>query len=549
MRAHRRRLTLVCLALLWLVAEISARAADETSVGDKLRILYSHRFSFDDRGIPVLTVAIATGRDSVIIQSPPGQGAPVLLPGGIGGAEIRAGDSIRITVEDGVPGRVGERLVVAHLGPKNQTAVADALATWRRRGFSPRAETVGAVFGISGQVIDTRETLVTLEPLSDVAALSRRYGIKVGVHRTLVRRPRGTIVAQSGATVVRNPSVLWLRPASDKGTLTVAGIDIGGGGATEARKSASRRYHGSLYVTVGTDGKLAVVNAVASDQLLDGLVPAEMYPSADPAALAAQAIAARTNLLAKLGHRHTADPFLLCASQHCQVYAGAGRETAATNRAVSATRGQVLVGPGGALIDARYCAACGGHTESNAEVWPEPPDPVLQGRFDAPGGTFAPVAPDSVARFLATGGDDAYCARSPLAPGRFRWTAKVKAAAIAKRLLARGIDVGHIISLEARRRGVSGRITDLAIHGDGGDTRIRGELSIRRTLGGLKSSLFVARPIREGGRVIGFSLRGGGFGHGVGMCQLGAMAMARAGLNTAKILANYYHRATVTRLY
>src|SRR6202000_564806 len=109
------------------------------------------------------------------------------------------------------------------------------------------------------------------------------------------------------------------------------------GGGREAR-----RYFGRVYVTVDRSGKLAVVNAVPEDKLLAGLVRAEMLPSAPPEALKAQAIAARNELLAKLGTRHLTDPYRLCSTQHCQVYAGAGHEDARATAAVQATRGLLL---------------------------------------------------------------------------------------------------------------------------------------------------------------------------------------------------------------
>lgn len=539
------------LAALWIAGELSAHAADETSTGDKLRILYSNRFTFDDRGIPVLTVAIATGLDAATITAP----GLVVLPGGEGGARIRAGTTWTITAEGAVAAKTRKRLIVDRTEPENQPAITAAVATWKQRGFDPRLEQVGAIFGIAGDVIDTRETFITVEHSARARAIAEGHGIDTATHRTLARRPRATLIAtsddaspeQGRRVTIRNPSILWLRPSDPRDTITVHDVPVGGGGAREARKTATRRYHGAIYVTVGRDGKLAVVNAVSADDLLAGLVPAEMYPGAHPAALRAQAIAARTNLIGKLGRRHTADPYLLCATQHCQVYAGAGRETGATTRAVRATRGQVLVGRGGSLVDARYSAACGGHTEHNNLVWAEPADPTLRGRLDAPDGGAAPVTSADVAKFLAD--RPGFCAQSRFAPGRYRWSAKVSAALIRANLRARGIDIGAVKELVVRRRGVSGRIIRLLIRGDGGNTEIRGELSIRRLLGGLKSSLFIATPIREGGQVVGFSLRGGGFGHGVGMCQLGAMTMARTGTNTSEILAHYYNQARIARLY
>ena len=98
--------------------------------------------------------------------------------------------------------------------------------------------------------------------------------------------------------------------------------------------------------------------------------------------------------------------------------------------------------------------------------------------------------------------------------------------------------------LIARQRGVSGRIGVLAIEGDKGRVEVSGDLHIRRLLGGLKSTLFEVS--RQGD---GFVIRGAGFGHGVGMCQMGAMGMAAAGRRSAQILAHYYRGSHLHRLY
>src|SRR5690606_13223573 len=130
-------------------------------------------------------------------------------------------------------------------------------------------------------------------------------------------------------------------------------------------------------------GKLAVANLVSETELLCGLVPAEIYASAPMAALEAQAVAARGQLVSKVGTRHLGDPFLLCAAQHCQVYAGRALEQPRTSQAVRATRGWVAMRPvHGQLVDTVYSANCGGHTEDNEVVWPGEADPQLRGRPD-----------------------------------------------------------------------------------------------------------------------------------------------------------------------
>src|SRR5690606_7444766 len=128
-----------------------------------------------------------------------------------------------------------------------------------------------------------------------------------------------------GGTTIRNASVLWFAPRRPAETITVADVPANTGGSQLVTSLEDRRYWGAVYVTLDRDGSLVAANAVSEDKLLAGLGPAEMYPGAPPEALAAQAIAARTELLQKIGRRNLTDPFLLCSTQQCQVYAGAGR--------------------------------------------------------------------------------------------------------------------------------------------------------------------------------------------------------------------------------
>jgi SpoIID/LytB domain protein len=298
-----------------------------------------------------------------------------------------------------------------------------------------------------------------------------------------------------------------------------------------------------VYVTLDHDGALVVANAVAEDKLLAGLVPAEMYPDAPAAALEAQAIAARTELLQKIGRRNLTDPFLLCSTQQCQVYAGAGKEDPRTTRAVDATRGMVLLRDGGGLVDIRYSASCGGHGEDNDAIWGGDPDPSLRGRTDTANGGMSRITDDNLGAFL-DGGGDAWCNRSKLGKTRFRWTERISEAELTARVATEYPEVGRVKQLVARQRGASGRIGALAIQGDKASVVVSGDLHIRRLLGGLKSTLFEVERRGEA-----FVIHGAGFGHGVGMCQMGAIGMAGAGKPHAQILAHYYRGSHLHRLY
>ncbi|HEU4733045.1 MAG TPA: SpoIID/LytB domain-containing protein [Kofleriaceae bacterium] len=522
--------------------------ADETSATDKLRILYSTRFTFTDDGLPLVTVEIMSGQRAVHLRA---RGGVTVRPDGAGGAAVEreGGDAWTITVEGARPAALQDWTVVETLGPDDTSGTAAAIARWKGRGFEPRTFEIGTVFGTGGEVIDTRELRIAVDPVAAgkgaarAAEIGRRYGVATSVHQELVRRPSGMIVAQSGETVIRNPQVLWFQPRRPGETLTVADVPTGAGGSQRETGTEDRRYWGSVYVTLDHEGALVVANAVAEDKLLAGLVPAEMYPDAPRAALEAQAIAARTELLQKIGRRNLADPFLLCSTQQCQVYAGAGKEDPRTSRAVEATRGMVLLRDGGGLVDVRYSASCGGHGEDNDAIWGGDPDPSLRGRSDAASGGMSRITDANLEAFLE-GGGDAWCARPRLGASKFRWTETISQAELTARVQAEDPEVGRVQQLTAKQRGVSGRIGALGIVGDRGSVVVSGDLHIRRLLGGLKSTLF---EVRRAGAA--FVFRGAGFGHGVGMCQMGAIGMASAGKSSAQILAHYYRGSHLHRLY
>jgi SpoIID/LytB domain protein len=532
----------------WVLALALARA-DEMSGDDKLRLLYSHRFSFTKAGVPLVTVEIMHGQTSVRLR---GDKLLRVLPDGDGGAEVQAGAAWSVSAETPRPGKVKYWTVVSR-----QATDADA-ATWKSRGYTPKTFETGIVFGVEGDVIDSRATLLGVAPAATEAAardtargIADKWHIETSVHPELVTRPQGILVArEAGGALVRNEGVLWFAPAADDELVTIDDVVHGGGGARAGDGAReTRSYRGRVYVTLGLDGTLTIVNAVPEDQLLMGLVPSEIFPDAPAEALKAQAVAARDELLSKIGTRHFTDPFLLCSSQHCQVYGGAKLEDPRTTRAVADTAGQVLVREGGGLVEAYYSASCGGHGEDNENVWGTPPDPSLRGGLDALGADaaalrdFATVTEDNVAAFLAAP-DREFCSRTKYAKGRSRWTVRLGAADLDRLVAADHPEVGHVTKLVAGKRGVSGRILDLTFVGDRGRAQITGELAIRRLLGGLKSSLFVAH--RDGDDWV---LDGAGFGHGVGMCQTGAIGMAEAGYTYRQILEHYYRGARLRRLY
>ena len=525
-----------------------ALAAD-ASLADRIDLLYSNQFNFDRQGRPRITVGLMQGQREVQLSA---RGGLEALPSGEGGTAIRGGGRWRLRVSDSRPSAQRFRVVLDAVPATDLRRVVRETESWNARGFEIAEREVGTLFGVSGKVLDTRRVLLTTdlysserEAESRARELAERHGIIPRLHPEIERRSSGRIIAEDLDSGVRVEAegVLWFAPRS-RASITVHDLL-----SEDGRSREDREFRGQIYVAIDRNGKLAVVNLVGEAELLYGLVPAEIFASAPREALKAQAVAARGQLLAKVGSRHLDDPFLLCAHQHCQVYAGAGSEDSRTNRAVDATIGRVLMRPNETqLVDTVYSANCGGHTENNEQVWPSPADPQLRGTADprlsqdyAKGITAANLhawlrgAPDSYSR-----------PRSKRVASAYRWTAAIDPAALAgnpeipKRF-------GKLVGVDIHARGCSGRATHATLHGTRESVEIHGELRLRRALGGLKSSMFVVDDQRdEFGR---FVLHGGGYGHGVGLCQHGAMGMAAAGKSYGPILHHYYRGSKLVRLW
>jgi stage II sporulation protein D len=499
----------------------------------------------------VVPVALAQGVVEVRVQ---GEGGLRLLPEGDEGPEIRSDDDWRVRAERTTPARMRYWSVVWR-GKAQQGADASAQArSWRARGQEAKVFEQGTLFAVAGEVLDRREAVVGVSPATTFEAAEREIeklrsssrlpGGAGGVHAELLERPHGHLeaISERSAIRVRNEGILWFVPMGSKPLR----VEWRG---SSARDSGQGLYHGRVYVTIDRRGGLTVVNAVPENRLLHGLVPAEIYPSAPDEALKAQAVAARGELLAKIGMRHAGEPFRLCSQTHCQVYSGAGRETPRTTAAVEATQGEILFSDGGKeIVDTVYSASCGGHTENNENAWPDMPAlRPLRGRRDAAADVRDPfgggISEDLVERFISAP-PAAFCgsAQRGGGPDRYRWTV-ARSRTELETLLA-PYHLEGLLAIEVLERGASGRARALRLVGRARSEVVRGELRIRKTFGGLRSSLFVVE-VREGAA----TFRGAGFGHGVGLCQTGAIGMAEAGRSYRQILGHYYQGGIVRKLW
>jgi stage II sporulation protein D len=523
---------------------------------DRLEQLYGRKQLRFGRGAPIVTVMLSEGQREVVFV-PQGR-LRLQARGGLAKTlEAPAGTTWTIRLTGYEPADVGYAVQVAELRWSNKQEVEDQRRLWAERGFALKDVPSGSLFGIAGHVLDNRRhNLLLSEPLSEEKArellkdLHGRFGVQGALAPSLESRPRGLLeIVDSAGAVLAVAQDLVSATSPDGGSFLVKDVEHARGYAWHGRQD--RTYRGDLEFAVDRFGGIAVINALPLETYLRGIVASEIPAKAPAEALKAQAVAARGEVLAKLGTRHLIDPYLLCAEQHCQVYAGKGNETAATDAAISATAGEALFAPGGGpLVDSVYSAVCGGHTENYDAVWGGPGDPMLRGRPDLLEAPPAPLAggvsDENLPEFLAHQAP-AYCALSSLAnPKKYRWERRFSAAEVDE--LFRPFGLGHVQAMAVQKRGVSGRAVLLQISGEEGATQVRGELNIRRLFKNLNSALFqLEAPSRR--HPSEWVFRGAGWGHGAGMCQVGAIGRAERGQTYREILRHYFNGAEIVRIY
>ncbi len=297
----------------------------------------------------------------------------------------------------------------------------------------------------------------------------------------------------------------------------------------------NRRYRGELWFTP-TDSGILVVNRLPVEDYLRGVVPIELGTRlpADRAALEAQAIAARSYSYIRVPSDASLEPksgWHMVATVQNQVYAGMDVEAPIVNEAIDNTAG-LVIRYNGLLVDAPYFSSCGGRTASPKESWRDVrEEPYLLSVDDTDPRTGRP-----------------YCDLSP----RNHWTADFDEAqlnATVRRALvaagARDPRPGAVTAMRVDGRTASGRATALVLSTERGDVIVRNN-QIRNVLrdarGAILSSTYfsVDRESRARGHLTGVSVRGHGNGHGVGMCQWGAIGRSRAGIDARTILRHYY---------
>jgi len=352
----------------------------------------------------------------------------------------------------------------------------------------------------------------------------------------------------------------------------------------------NQRFQGELKLILEKGG-ITAINIVLLEDYLRSVISSEMSATSSEELLRAHAVISRSWLLAQIQKNEKINDqyktsfespteiirwydredharFDVCADDHCQRYQGITRQTTTLiNKVIDETHGEVITYDG-TICDARFSKCCGGVMETFENVWEPVVHPYLQGKAD-----FTDDAPlpdltveenadewirSSPPAFCNT--EDAEVLRQVLndydqeTADFYRWKVVYSQEELSRLIRERsGIDYGEIIDLEPLERGTSGRIIRLKIIGTKKVMTIGKELEIRRMLSTshLYSSAFVVDATEENDEGIPqkFTLTGAGWGHGVGLCQIGAAMMAEKGYNYEEILYHYFPDTKIEKKY
>lgn len=358
------------------------------------------------------------------------------------------------------------------------------------------------------------------------------------------------------------------------------------------QRNEDQRFVGNLKL-VPSGNDIAAVNVVDIEEYLASVISSEMSASASADLLRAHAITSRSWLLAQLEksrrvQRNTSayvshveteterirwydredhDLFDVCADDHCQRYHGITKAySPSVKEAVSATCGQVLMHEG-AVCDARFSKSCGGVSEAFENVWEQHRKPYLVAGADVESSSDVPdLSEEKKAEQWVRSRPAAFCNTTDKrilshvllgydqeTTDFFRWTVEYTQDELADIVRRRsGIGFGQIVDLIPVERGNSGRLIKLKIVGTKKTFIIGKELEIRRTLSNshLYSSAFVIEKADvKNGIPSRFVIRGAGWGHGVGLCQIGAAVMGERGCRHERILSHYFPHTEIKKLY
>jgi SpoIID/LytB domain protein len=444
--------------------------------------------------------------------------------------------------------------------------------------------------------------MIASEPTIRVGILEHRSNIQ-GILNGEFELPNKTMISgiffvasENGLIIIRDEKKNEFARGTDvlcrslhNATFTLHAVTIGINFHWEQQETQT--FEGDLRFVMESDGTITAINEIGVEFYLKSVISSEMNAQAPVELLKAHAITSRSWLVAMLEHQksfatkrapakrgveteteivrwydredHTL--FDVCADDHCQRYQGITKIISTEiEKAIQTTRGMFLV-HNDQICDARFSKACGGLTEPFETTWENAAFPYLQSVSDS-SISHPSIKSETDAERWILNKPDAYCNTADenilkqILPSfdqtttdYFRWNVEYTREELEALLLKKsGIDFGILLDIAPLQRGPSGRISRLKITGTKRTIIVGKELEIRKWLSPshLYSSAFIVSIERTPENIpIRFNLHGAGWGHGVGLCQIGAAVMAAKGFNAEEILQHYFPATTLKELY
>jgi len=444
-------------------------------------------------------------------------------------------------------------------------ALADSL---KRLGFEPRIQSLGGAIRLNGKLItdNTHYRILVGEFNSEADATG--YGWRLfdefdaEVVCEKIRESRGLLEIfdeQYEKSAKIENEMLLLQGSRKVETKLYDTIFENG---SENSHITEKTYPWPLIFRAGDQGGIIAIGEIPLETYLMGVLPSEMGAEYPEEALKSQAIASRSFALANIGLSHPEAVFDICSENHCQLFNGTSKFHPKTNKAVRDTSGQVLFS-NKMLCEAPYTPLCGGFTDGQHLFWTNEKRKSSDCIFDGPENkqTKKALGRENKVIDWVISQPDVYCnpqgsisdTASKSMKSGFRWEITYPRKRLEEIITDKtGEDVGTLYDIIPLKRSPSGRLQEVEILGSRKNLKIRREMNIRRMLSDklLRSSCFVIEiDIGDDGIPLTFSFLGAGQGHGAGMCQAGAVAMALAGESCKSILTHYYGKVELKKLY
>ena len=434
----------------------------------------------------------------------------------------------------------------------------------KHQGLEAHIRTVGMSFEINKHKVDNREFWITVGEFSTpVEALEFRNqqaepGEYVVIEKIL--KPATGEIELAGQKL---GDVVRIVPDNPDGSthITVSNVMIGI--QFHWQRYEDLDYRGLIDVGFNNQGKLVVINELALENYLVSVNSSEMTPDCPVGLLEAQTVVARNTVLATMGKHHYNTNFHLCSDDHCQCYQGKKREQNVSRQAVENTWGEIMMHDD-EICDARYSKICGGIMEAYQNVWENRNIPYMVSGIDSDQKIIYPANTEATAKELIDSHVPAYCNTGlyPLPPrlanlystqNLFRWEVTYHRQELEQLISEKTEqDIGELLDIIPLERGDSGRLIYIELVGSKKKLKIGKELEIRKVLSKshlYSSCFYIEKSLDDRGRVEKFILKGGGWGHGVGLCQVGATVMAMKNIPYQKILNHYYKNTRLVRFY